>query len=53
MEMPGWDEDITGVREFNKLPRTAQDYVLEIEKAIECPIPYVSVGPERDALILR
>ncbi len=53
MEMPGWDEDITGVREFSKLPRTAQDYVLEIEKAIECPIPYVSVGPERDALILR
>ncbi|HQN01331.1 MAG TPA: adenylosuccinate synthase [Candidatus Hydrogenedentes bacterium] len=53
IEMPGWDEDITQVREFEKLPRNAQDYVFAIEKAIECPIPYVSVGPERDALILR
>jgi adenylosuccinate synthase len=53
IEMPGWDEDITQVRDFEKLPKTAQDYVLAIEKAIECPIPYVSVGPEREALILR
>ena len=53
IEMPGWDEDITRIRDFEKLPKTAQDYVLAIEKAIECPIPYVSVGPEREALILR
>lgn len=53
IEMPGWDEDITQVRDFEKLPKTAQEYVLAIEKAIECPIPYVSVGPEREALILR
>ena len=53
IEMPGWDEDITQVRDFEKLPRNAQDYVLTIEKVIECPIPYVSVGPERDALIRR
>lgn len=52
-EMPGWDEDITGVREFGDLPRTAQEYVLAIEKAIACPIRYVSVGPEREALIVR
>ena len=53
IEMPGWDEDITSVRDFEKLPKTAQNYVVAIEKAIECPIPYVSVGPEREALILR
>ena len=52
-DMPGWDEDITGVREFDALPRTAQDYVLAIEKAIGCPIKFVSVGPEREALIVR
>ncbi len=53
IEMPGWDEDISGVRDFDELPSPAQDYVLEIEKIIACPIQYVSVGPEREALIVR
>lgn len=53
IEMPGWDEDITGVRRFEDLPKAAQDYVLEIERRIECPVRFVSVGPERAALIDR
>ena len=44
---------ITGVREFSALPKTAQDYVLRIEKLIHCRIRYVSVGPERESLIDR
>jgi adenylosuccinate synthase len=53
MEVPGWAEDITGVRDFSDLPETAQAYVLEVEKRIECRIRYVSVGPERESLIDR
>jgi len=53
MDMPGWDEDIRGVRRFEDLPKTAQDYVLEIERLIQCRLRYVSVGPEREALIDR
>lgn len=53
IEMPGWSEDISGVRQFKDLPQTAQDYVIEIERQIQCPIRYVSVGPEREALIAR
>lgn len=52
-EVPGWSEDITGVREFDKLPAAAQKYVLEIERLIKCRIRYVSVGPERASLIDR
>jgi adenylosuccinate synthase len=52
-EMPGWSEDITRVRTFTDLPETARNYVIEIERQIECPIRYVSVGPEREALIDR
>jgi adenylosuccinate synthase len=52
-EMPGWDTDISGVRKFADLPKTARNYVLAIERLIECPIRYVSVGPEREALIVR
>jgi len=52
-EMPGWDEDISGVREFDALPESARAYVLRIEELIQCKLRYVSVGPERDALIER
>lgn len=51
--LPGWNCDISDVRKFEDLPKAAQDYVLYIEKAMNCPITYVSVGPKREELILR
>ena len=51
--VPGWQKDISAVRKWEELPKAAQDYVLLIEKAIGCPITYVSVGPERDSIIIR
>lgn len=47
----GWSEDITGVRNFADLPVNAQEYLREIEILTGTRISYVSVGPERDALI--
>lgn len=49
----GWKCDISGVRKWEDLPQEAKDYVLYIEKAIGCHIKYVSVGPERDSIIIR
>ena len=49
----GWCCDISGARTWEELPPAAQEYVLFIEKAIGCPITYVSVGPERESIILR
>ncbi len=51
--LPGWKRDISGVRSWDDLPKAAQDYVLYLERSIGCPIRYVSVGPERDSIILR
>ena len=51
--LDGWGEDISGVRRFEDLPKAAQDYVLYIEERIGCFIKYVSVGPERDSIIIR
>jgi adenylosuccinate synthase len=51
--MPGWCVDITKVRRYGDLPKEAREYIEYIEKAIECPITYISVGPERDDIILR
>ncbi len=51
--MPGWQCDISGVRTWEELPKAARDYVQFIEKEIGAPITYVSVGADRDAIILR
>ncbi len=52
-KLPGWKCDITGIREFEKLPAEAQAYVDEVEKLIGFPITYVSNGPGRDDIIRR
>ena len=51
--VPGWKCDISGVRRWEDLPRAAREYVELIEKAVGCRIGYVSVGPERDSIIIR
>ena len=51
--LPGWKCDISGVRRWEDLPQEARDYVEYVERNIGCHIGYVSVGPERDSIILR
>ena len=47
--LPGFHCDISGCRSREELPAEALDYIRYIEKAINCPIKYVSVGAEREA----
>ena len=49
----GWNCDISGCRSFDELPEAARDYVEMIEKAVGCPIKYVSVGAGREEYIER
>lgn len=49
----GWKCDISSVRRWEDLPKEAREYVSYIEKAVGCPITYISVGPERDSIIIR
>jgi adenylosuccinate synthase len=51
VELPGWREDITAVRSYSDLPDTARAYVEFIQEAVEVPIRWISVGPERSQLI--
>ena len=51
--MPGWNCDISGARRWEELPEAARSYVEFIEERIGCHIGYVSVGPERDSIIIR
>lgn len=49
--LPGWNCDISGCRKVEDLPKEALDYIKYIEKAVDCPIKYVSVGADREAYI--
>ena len=49
----GWQCDISNIKEWDKLPLNAQKYVEYIEKTIEYPIKYISVGAKRDSIIIR
>ena len=52
-ELPGWNADTTGCRAFDQLPSPARAYVKRLEELAGVPIRYVSVGPERDQMIVR
>ena len=49
--MKGFKCDISGCRTKEDLPKEALEYIQYIEKVVECPVKYVSVGAERDAYI--
>ncbi|MCR4653917.1 MAG: adenylosuccinate synthase [Eubacterium sp.] len=49
----GWKSDISGIRNFEDLPKEAQDYVNFIEEQIGYPITMVSNGPGREDIIYR
>ncbi|HLF71915.1 MAG TPA: adenylosuccinate synthetase, partial [Dehalococcoidia bacterium] len=51
-EMPGWEADCTNARKFEELPENAQRYVRRIGELIGKPIEIVSVGPEREQVII-
>ena len=51
--LPGWEQETSGIRDFNDLPQAAQDYILFIEGVLNCPVGIVSVGPSRDQTIYR
>lgn len=53
IELPGWKEDITGVRAFDALPVHAQNYVRKIEELTGIEVALVSVGPDRLQTIVR
>jgi len=47
----GFKTDISHCKKLADLPAEAREYVEFIERAVGCPIKYISVGAERDAII--
>ena len=51
--LPGWKEDIRGIRKYEDLPENCRKYVEFVEKQIGFPITMISNGPGRDDIIYR
>lgn len=53
-EMPGWTESTLGIRDMEKLPVNARNYIARIEEISGAPIDIISTGPERnETIVLR
>jgi len=48
----GWGCDISGCRKPGDLPKAAVEYVKLMEKYVECPVKYVSVGAKREEYLV-
>jgi adenylosuccinate synthase len=51
--LPGWSEDITGVRSYDELPDNARRYIDKVEAWVDVPVDLFSIGPDRDQTIVR
>ena len=50
-EFPGWKTDLTGIRSEEEFPLELKNYIKFLEKELEVPVKYVSVGPDREQII--
>ena len=53
--LPGWGELPSDILEngYDTLPSTMREYIAFIERAVDCPVKIISIGPQRHETILR
>lgn len=49
----GWKQNLSDIREYNRLPQQAKDYLARLEELLGVPISIVSVGPDREQTIYK
>lgn len=52
-EFKGWNTDLTGCRKEEELPAEFKEYIKFMEEYLGVPIKIISIGPDRDATIMR
>ena len=50
--LPGWQEDISGIRDYSELPENTRNYLKRVEELAGTPIDIISVGPGREETIV-
>jgi len=46
-EIQGWKTDVTKITEVGQIPAALANYIAFLEKELEVPVKYLSVGPDR------
>ncbi|KAK7679301.1 hypothetical protein QCA50_017688 [Cerrena zonata] len=49
--LPGWEQDISKIKDYKDLPQNAKDYLKYIEDFVNVPVQWVGVGPARDSML--
>lgn len=49
--LPGWSQDLSGIRKFADLSKNTKNYLKFIEKFVGVPVSYIGVGPQRSQAI--
>ncbi|MCF7916779.1 MAG: adenylosuccinate synthase [Candidatus Omnitrophica bacterium] len=52
-EFRGWNQDLSKVKSFSKLPKEAKTYLNFIEKYLKVPISFISVGKDREEILRK
>jgi len=53
IDLPGWKEDLTGIRKESDFPLNLSSYIQFVEKQLGVKITIISVGPDREQTIIR
>ena len=53
IEIPGWEEDISGVEVIGGLPDNAREYIELLEQLMKVKLEYISVGPGRKQTFMK
>lgn len=51
--LPGWNQSLEGITDFDKMPETLKAYTAFLEKELNTAITFVSTGPDRSATLTR
>lgn len=51
--LPGWETDITQIKDYKDLPQNAKNYLKYIEDFLNVPIEWVGTGPARDSMLSK
>lgn len=51
--LPGWEEDISDIEDFDCLPDNAKELIYTVEKYTNCKVSHIGVGQKRSQIISR
>ena len=51
--LPGWEQDLSGCKSWDELPKEAKGYVEFLEQQLDHEIQFVSTGAEREKFVLK